>query len=312
MGYKKLLFRSRQFGGMKLFLTYWKIGVGRTVTSQILKLVCKRTTVDEAYAVIRQQVNKKLQRKYLPFLQNRKEYYDRQELEQKRSNKVWTCWLQGFDHAPELVRKCQESWKQYLKDKDIIQLTYENYKEYVTMPPHIVQRFEKGQMPPALFADLLRLEVLIKYGGTWMDASILCTGENKNPEIMDCDLFMFQALQKGEYRFLGTSNWFITACSNNKLLMILRDVLYLYWKDYDCTLDYYMFHDFFYTIGNMYPEDIAAMPRKNRLLPLMLMQSMGEQYDEEWIKKLMERCSFHKLNYRVCNDYGEKIFQGSN
>jgi len=242
------------------------------------------------------------------YIKIRKDFYESNELEQIRPNKVWTCWLQGFDKAPELVKACQTSWKKYLADKEIIQLTYENYKEYVTLPEHIVHRYERGQMPPALFSDLLRLEVLIKFGGTWMDASILCTGSNPEPVIMDCDLFMFQALQKGKYRFLGTSNWFITSCSNNKLLMILRDVLYQYWKDYDCTLDYYMFHDFFYTIGNLYPEEIAAMPRKNRLLPLMLMQRIGDKYDEEWMKKLTDRCCFHKLNYRlseaVLNDNG--------
>lgn len=268
----------------------------------MMKLVCKRATVEGAYAAIRQTVNKKLQRKYFSYLQCRKEYYDHQELEHSRSNKVWTCWLQGFDHAPELVRKCQESWRQYLKDKEIIQLTYVNCKEYVTLPPYIVQRYEKGLMPPALFSDLLRLEVLIKYGGTWMDASILCTGENKNPEIMDCDLFMFQALQKGDYHFFGISNWFITACTNNKLLLVLRDVLMQYWCDYSVTLDYYMFHDFFYTIGNLYPEEIAAMPRKNRLLPLMLMQRIGDKYDEVWMKELTDRCCFHKLNYRLSED----------
>jgi hypothetical protein len=28
----------------------------------------------------------------------------------------------------------------------------------VTLPEHIVQKYERGQIPPALFADLLRLE----------------------------------------------------------------------------------------------------------------------------------------------------------
>ena len=30
-------------------------------------------------------------------------------LERKKSNKVWICWLQGIDQAPELVQSCVRS-----------------------------------------------------------------------------------------------------------------------------------------------------------------------------------------------------------
>ena len=43
------------------------------------------------------------------------------------------------------------------------------------------------------------------------------------------------------------------------------------------------FNDFFYTIAQMYPAEIAAMPRRNRLLPLMLLQRLGDDYDEKWM-----------------------------
>ena len=82
---------------------------------------------------------------------------------------------------------------------------------------------------------------------------------------------------------------------------IYRDVLTEYWRDYDCTLDYYMFHDFFYEIAKLFPEEIAAMPRKNRLLPLMLLERNGVIPDEEWFEELKKRCCFHKLNYRLAN-----------
>ena len=118
-------------------------------------------------------------------------------------------------------------------------------------------------------------------------------------EIFDADLFMFQVLRKDDNTFYGASNWFITACAGNRPLMVLRDVLTQYWSDYGVTLNYYMFHDFFYTIAQMYPAEIAAMPRRNRLLPLMLLQRLGDDYDEKWMVELKSRCNLHKLNYRV-------------
>ena len=39
------------------------------------------------------------------------------------------------------------------------------------------------------FSDLLRLELLIKYGGTWVDASVLITNYTK--ESFNKDLFFF-------------------------------------------------------------------------------------------------------------------------
>ena len=299
MDLKKLIYRGKQFGGLRLFMAYLRLGVGKILFGQLLKVVRGKATQNEAYAEIRKKVNQKLQARYADFLKARKDYYDRQSLEQVHSKKVWTCWLQGFDAAPELVKVCQTSLKKYLVDREIIQLTEENYKSYVTLPDYIINRYDKGQIPPALFSDLLRLEVLIRYGGTWMDASVLCTGDGYPRELLDCDLFMFQALRKGDRRFYGTSNWFITACSGNRLLMVLRDVLYEYWKDYSCTLNYYMFHDFFYKIGAMYPQEIEAMPRRNRRIPLMLMERMGDTYDQPWMEELLKHCWFHKLCWRV-------------
>lgn len=87
---------------------------------------------------------------------------------------------------------------------------------------------------------------------------------------------------------------------------MFRDVLLQYWRDYSVTLNYYMFHDFFYEIAKLYPEEIASMPRRNRLEPLMLMQRKGFEMtdeglrlvDEGWVKDLTKQVCFHKLCWR--------------
>jgi len=320
MKWCKIISRFRQFGGLRLLGAYAKMGMFLCVMSEAVKIILGRTSRDEAYAEIRRAVNRKLQAKYAEYIVERKEAYGdgRWKKEDGRCQgddgrrKVWTCWLQGFDKAPAMVQACQESMRRYIKDREIIQLTYENYKDYVTLPEHIELKYERGQIPPALFADLLRLEVLIQYGGTWMDATMFCTDpgllkkDSWLQEIMDCDLFMFQALRKGDPRFYGISNWFITARRGSLPLMVLRDVLTEYWQDYSVTLDYYMFHDFFFTIAQMYPEEIAAMPRRNRLGPLKLMPGKGYELtadglrlkEEPWVQLLVERVCVHKLDYK--------------
>lgn len=307
--YHKLQSRFKQFGGFRLLWAYTRMGVLPVVLRQGVKMLRGRTTRDDAYAVVRKDVSRKLVQTYSAFMKEQKEYYEQLNLTKERNNKVWTCWLQGFENAPELVWVCQASLTKYLPDREIIQLTYENYTDYVTLPDFIVQKYVRGQIPPALFSDLIRLEVLVKYGGTWMDASMLCTGQRDVEVTMDCDLFMYQTKGQGAYRFLGASNWFITACKNNRPLMVLRDVLYRYWRDYSVTLDYYMFHDFIYAIAQLYPEEIAAMPKRNRLMPLMLGQRMSDPYDEEWMQKLIDHVSFHKLCWRI--DEGARNTKGN-
>lgn len=47
-----------------------------------------------------------------------------------------------------------------------------NWRDYVELPEYIIQRWDKKQISPAHFTDLLRLQLLIKYGGTWIDATV--------------------------------------------------------------------------------------------------------------------------------------------
>lgn len=300
MEIRKILFRAKQFGGFRLFKAYATMGMGALVFKNVLKMFLGLKTRDEAYAIIAQAANKKLQLRYRDFVCKRKAYYDSiSNMKRARSNKVFVSWLQGFEGAPDLVKACVESMKRCLTDREIILLSLDNFHEYAELPNDIVEKFKEGKIPPASFSDLLRLELLIKYGGTWMDATILCTEGGYPQEIMDCDLFIYQTIVNGDNRLHGISNWFITSCSNNKLLMVLRDTLIRYWRDYDCTIDYYIFHHFFCSIARLYPDEIAAMPRKNRLLPLQLMKRMGDRYDSNWMKELKSRTCFHKLNYRL-------------
>lgn len=299
LNYRKLNARFRQFGGIRLLWAYLREGLLAIVLRMSISVVMRRKSRDEAYAVIRQKVNRKLQKQYAPFIKERKDFYDHQEVKHLHSKKVWVCWLQGFDQAPPLVKACVASMRKYLKDQEIILLSYDNYREYVELPQDVVEKYEQGMIPSALLSDLLRLELLIKHGGTWMDATILCTGEDYPKELLDCDLFLYQGIVKGDCRFHGISNWFITARTRNKLLMTLRDVLLQYWKEHNVTLNYYMFHDFFYAIAQLYPEEIAAMPRENRLLPLQLMWRMSDTYDALLWERLKALTCFHKLNYRI-------------
>ena len=298
MYFKKLSSRFKQFGGLRLVWEYLRLGVGTVSIKQILNVVIGRTKPDIAYAVIRQEVVKNLKNKYLELSQRLKESYETMPLLKGRSNKVWICWLQGMDNAPEMVKACYKSLQRNLSNKEIVVIDDRNWSDYVSLPDYVKAKWKRGNIPHAMFSDLLRLELLINYGGSWIDATVLCTGNNYPPEYLDSDLFMFQYTRPDSDKFAGISNWFITSCSNNRLLLVLRDLLFAYWKEYDCVLDYYIFHDFFSMIVKEFPKELSLMPYGYSRKSLILLNHWNEPFDQEKWDRHITNVAFHKLSAR--------------
>lgn len=87
---------------------------------------------------------------------------------------VWVCWWQGEESMPELVKMCFKRLKDTLP-ADITELhliTFDNYKDYVTFPTHIEQKFKDKKITMTTLSDILRFCLLSEYGGFWMDATV--------------------------------------------------------------------------------------------------------------------------------------------
>lgn len=291
------LFRFRQFGGFRLLKEYARLGILPTIVKGFIKRKPTRTIYFEAM----QKLEPFLMNKYMPVLLARKAYYEKQELDRQHSNIVWFSWLQGLEQAPPIVKVCYQSLKQNLTDREIKVIDENNWRDYVNMPEHIIRRWELKQMPPAHFSDFLRLQLLTRYGGTWIDSTVLCTGAEHAKMYLDADLFVFQytPIERFPDSFDGISSWFITSCSNHTLLLILRDMLSAYWKDYDITLDYYLIHFFFSMLANEFPQEIARMPYGYSVWSITLMHHWQEPFKQRKWDKLTSIVNFHKLAYKV-------------
>lgn len=301
----RLYNRFRQFGALRLVIVYAHMGALGEFVKQGIYVLLKKKSINKAYSCIQGKVIPHLRKEYSPLVKELTQKYSHEKLIQTKSNKVWICWLQGMENAPEIVQICYASMKRHLTDWEIIVITEENINQYVKFPEHIQRKYKEGKIPCAQFSDLLRLELLIRYGGTWIDSTVLCTGfklQDSSSKFLDADLFFFQFLKKGDTAFQGISNWFITASTNQKVLLILRDMLYQYWRDYDCLVAYFIFHIFFSMIADELPEEIKKMPRKSNRYCFYLEHRLGDRYQKEWMRELTSRCCFHKLNRRLWNE----------
>lgn len=277
------------------------MGILWPAAKKVLRHPFDKQTYKQAYLDTVRKVEPYLMKQYAPLMRSRREEMRWTQLEHKRNKTIWFCWLQGLENAPAVVKVCYRSLQRNLEGHEIIVINEKNWHEYITLPDYIIRRREKKQIPSAHFSDLLRLELLIKYGGTWIDSTVLCTGEATEglplSTYLGTDLFMFQYTQPGSREWGGIGNWFISACANNEVLMVLRDMLYAYWREHDCVLNYYLFHLFFGMLREVFPKQIAAMPYAYAPRSLALVHHWGEPFDEAKWKRLTERVCFHKLTY---------------
>lgn len=286
-------------GGMKLLKQYWQGGVLFTGVGEFLLLGKSRTALEILRLSTTLKTKQKLERKFKWKLDEfDKNYVER---EHKNSNKIWICWFQGMDNAPELVKKCYQSVIKNNPDKDVTVITSENMSEYVQFPDFILDKWKKGIITHTHMTDLLRLELLINHGGLWLDATVLCTGQAPS-YFFDSALFFFQCLKPGRDGHASyISSWLLEAKTNNKILMATRDLCYEYWKKNNSMWDYFLLHDFMSIVLEKYEDDWKKVLPRDNATPHILLLRLFDQYDEGTWNAIKEQTPFHKLSYKLDN-----------
>lgn len=281
-------------GGKQLVKQYARAGVLPTAAVEILEM----GTSQKALEILRLSVQYKTQKRlYKEFGHIMKEYVDDETIPKHQSNKVWVCWLQGMDNAPLLVQRCYHSLVKHLTDREIIVLTEENISKYIDIPLHIQELLASGKMTKTFFSDILRLEILIKYGGLWIDATVLCTSDNVPSYIYDSDLFLYQILKPGRDGHAVTiSSWLISACTNNKVLVVARDMIYAYWEKYDYLMDYGLLHMFISMTLEYFQDEYKKIPKFCNSVPHILLLDAFEPFDEKRYDIIKSMTCFHKLS----------------
>ncbi len=312
----KLMMTFKKQGGMKLLKQYWNGGALFTAIGEFLLLGKSRTSLEILRLAASLKTKEKLERKYKKYLTQFDEKYI--ETEHKESNKIWICWFQGLDEAPIIVKKCVESVKKNNLDKEIVVITSDNLHDYVEFPKYIEEKWKRGIITHTHMTDLLRLELLIRYGGTWIDATVFCSSSNIPSYFFDSDLFFYQLLKPGRDGN-GTyfSSWFMSAKTNNKILMATQSLCYAYWKENNIMWDYFLLHDFLSIVLDYYPDDWKKIIPRDNAAPHMLLLRLFDKYNEDVWKAISEQTPFHKLTYkfdsknqRRNNTYYEKIMIG--
>ncbi|MBP3239556.1 MAG: capsular polysaccharide synthesis protein [Butyrivibrio sp.] len=290
----------RKQGGMKLIKQYIQVGVLGTAIGEFLLLGKSRTALEILRLSTQLKTKQKLYKKYCHVLNEFEDEYN-PDLPHENSDKVWVCWFQGMENAPELVKSCYKSIKQNLTDREIILITSENMDQYVQFPRYIIDKWESGVITNTHLTDLLRLELLINYGGLWLDATVFCSEQESNiPDyFFNSDLFFYQSLKPGrDGKSTYISSWLMGAKTNNKVLMATRELCYEYWKRENQMLDYFLLHDLFSIVLDRYTDEWKKVVPRDNATPHVLLLRLFDQYDEKIWEAIKRQTPFHKLSYK--------------
>lgn len=297
MGIKETFIKQ---GGVKLLKQYWRGGALFTGIFEFVLLGRSKTALEILRLATSLKTKQKLEKKYNWKLDE----LDRNFVDENKQyeKNIWVCWMQGIENAPKIVQRCYESLKNNIVDRNIILITEKNYKKYVIFPDFIQHKIDSGIITGAHMSDLLRLELLDNYGGTWIDATVYCSGKNIPEYMLDSDLFLFQSLKPGKDGNASViSNWFITSKPHQKFIHMVKGLLYEYWKKNNELVDYFIFHDFFQMIIDKYPDEWSKVIPVSNSTPHILLLRLFDNYNDEVWEATTKQMPFHKLTYKYDN-----------
>ena len=157
------------------------------------------------------------------------------------SGNIWVFWWNGKKDMPDIIRMCHMSKKRCSSGHKLVLLSEDNLKDYVEFPDYVWELFNNRQLRIQHFADMIRVQLIQKYGGLWLDASVYCT-KHIPEEIFEKEFFSISSIK--EDRFVSECRWttfVIGGCKDNILCSFLNEFFMEYCKSGKPFIDYYMF-----------------------------------------------------------------------
>lgn len=155
-------------------------------------------------------------------------------------NKIWMCWWQGIENAPEIVRACISSVQRHSADREVIIVTNDNVDKYVSFPQWMINKVDSGIVSRTHLSDLLRLSLLAQYGGIWLDATFYCC-RDLDAEVYNSSVF---SIKRPDYLHGSIASGYFANYSlgcddeNRRIFVAVRDFCLEYWRINDYLIDY--------------------------------------------------------------------------
>ncbi len=218
--------------------------------------------------------------------------------------RIFSIWLQGEDNAPEIVKACYRSIRCNCT-QELIVLDSETLGDWITLPDCIMDKYRRGRIRPAHFADICRVELLYRYGGIWMDATDFATAPVPD-SILDEDFFIYmydpEKNWDSSYSYSFVQNCFFRSRKGSFLAKAWREAIFRYWEKEDGPIDYFIHQLLFMKVVEGNPAaaaKFAEMPHESHAVTHSLWQSHRDlHFDSTEFSRLTAGAFFQKLEYK--------------
>jgi hypothetical protein len=211
---------------------------------------------------------------------------------------IWICWWDGIGSMPPIVKACYNSVLKYSGDYTVHLITRDNFGDFISIPEHVLEKVNAGTMTVTHFSDIIRMSLLAKHGGLWLDATILVTD---TVQLEDMPFFTIKWEYGGEdapkRRWTGNC---IGGIKNNILFEFVREFLCEYWEKYDEMIDYFLYD---YTIAVAY----HSIPQIQRMIDNVrisdqqfyaLQDNLEKEVNVDFLNGVCKDTIFHKLTWK--------------
>lgn len=227
---------------------------------------------------------------------------------------IWTCWWQGKDNMPEVIRNCHESLLLNSNNHPIFLITKDNFSEYIDIPGWLIDKQKSGSISLSHFSDMIRLLLLKKYGGVWIDSALFHT----RPYEYGREFYM-PKMERPDESICQGKWWFgvIQAPKNHFLVCFILDCLLHYWQKYDAAIDYLMFDGILRIGYEEFPEIKQLIDKLSVSNPDLHSSryTFANTVDAEHLDYLIDRNSFlsltWRLKYPLTDSQGNNTYYGS-
>jgi hypothetical protein len=166
---------------------------------------------------------------------------------------IWMFWLQGWDNATELSKRCLQSWEDLNPEWTVTKLSKENIGEYIDLDEITDEFYSKK--PISCTVDIINLNLLKKYGGIWIDSTVMCLKplDNWLEDCMASGIFTYKfdplnPADKTSNKKRLLSTWFIAADKDNYIIDMWCKTYNKYWLGRSEPTYYFDFHFLFYDL----------------------------------------------------------------
>ena len=167
---------------------------------------------------------------------------------QETPKKIWLMWWQGENNMPPVSKACTNLIKRHVPDYEINIITKYNYNDYLCLDDVVGLLDKKFLGKPRMIiqylSDIIRMRLLSRYGGIWIDSTVFVSESSTIREIEQLPFFTVRLNDPRDHELISSprkgffSEFFIASSFGNPFFCFVDECLTFHIKRHKSSWDY--------------------------------------------------------------------------